>query len=166
MKTPPSLLVRTGSVILALMACLAFATAAESEEAITDKQVIELVKTSVSAMKDDAAGTITKVNKGEHPFRNKDNAALYVFVYDEQLNMVAHPKADLVGKNFKGKPDVKGVKFRDQILDTALTKGAGWVDYAYQKPGEKGIFDKTTYCELAVGSDGKKYVVCAGMYKK
>ena len=80
--------------------------------------------------------------------------------------MVAHPRADLVGKNVKGKPDVKGKKFRDEMVERALKGETGWVDYLYQKPGETGIHPKTTYFAKASGSDGKTYIVCAGKYQR
>jgi signal transduction histidine kinase len=79
--------------------------------------------------------------------------------------MIAHPRAELVGKSMKGKPDIKGKKFRDEIVERALKGETGWEDYLYQKPGETGIHPKTTYFSKAVGSDGVVYIVCSGMYQ-
>ena len=61
---------------------------------------------------------------------------------------------------------LKDKKFRDEIISGAIKKGKGWVNYHYQKPGEKGIHKKTTYYLLVKSKDGKKYVVCSGMYLK
>lgn len=138
---------------------------AADEKDITEAQAIAKVQEAVKAIAKDAPGTFTKINAGEHPFKDKDNQALYVFVYDSDVNMIAHPNATLVGKNFKGKPDVRGKKFRDDIVSVALDKGKAWVDYHYQKPGETGIFEKTTYSEKVKGSDGKVYIVACGKYK-
>lgn len=80
--------------------------------------------------------------------------------------MVAHPRADLVGMSVKGKPDVKGKKFRDEMVERALNGEMGWVDYLSQKPGETGIHPKTTFFAKATGSDRKTYVVCAGKYQR
>lgn len=129
------------------------------------KRVIHLVDKTAKLIAKDAAGTFSKIIAGQHPFKDKDDPALYVFVYNKDVEIVAHPKKVLVGKSYKGKPDVKGKKFRDEIVQLGMTKGVGWVDYSYQKPGEKGIHSKTTYLKKVTGSDGKIYIVCAGMYK-
>ena len=128
-------------VILSLIAGVLQPAVADG---ISESDVTGLVEQTVEALKADAAGTIEKINSAEHPYSNKDNGALYVFVYDKNVNMVAHPKKHLVGRNYKGKPDVRG---------------------SYQKPGETGIHPKTTYCMLVQGSDGKAYIVCSGKYK-
>lgn len=148
-----------------LFSTLFFYGVVAEEKDSTSEEVIAIVDMAVEAMKADAAATIEKINASEHPFINKDNPALYVFVYDKEVNMIAHPNKGLVGKNFKGKPDVKGKKFRDEIVEGAIANGKGWVDYAYQKPGETGIFDKTAYYQLMTGSDSKEYVVISGKYK-
>ena len=142
-----------------------FSALAVAGTPVTKKMVVKLVEKVSQEITKDAPGTFAKIIKAEHPYKNKDNPALYVFVYDTDVKIVAHPKKVLVGKSYKGKPDVKGKKFRDDIVKTGIKSGTGWVDYSYQKPGEKGIHAKTTYLKLVKGSDGNKYVVCAGMYK-
>jgi len=154
---------RTLSVVVLIFFLVSFV---DSAVAITSQEAIDLVKLTSTGLAKDAAGTIEKIINGEHPYKNKDNKAFYVFVYDTDVVIVAHPKKNLVGRNYKGKPDVRGKKFRDAIVQGALDKKNGWVDYSYQKPGEKGIHKKTTYFNLSVGSDGKKYVVCCGKYLK
>lgn len=151
-------------LMLALFA-LPSSILAASEADITEAQAIAKVQEAVKALKKDAPGTLEKIAGGVAPFKDAENPALYVFVYDSDVNMVSHPNKDLMGKNFKGKPDVRGKKFRDDIVSTGLTKGKGWTDYHYQKPGETGIFEKTTYCEKVTGSDGKVYIVACGKYK-
>ena len=133
---------------------------------VTDEDIMGLVEQTAAEISTDAPGTTGKISNGEHPYKNKDNPAFYVFVYDTEVNMVAHPKNKLVGRNYKGKPDVRGKTFRDEIVKGALADGSGWVDYSYQKPGEKGIHAKTTYFKLAKGSDNKNYVICCGKYKE
>jgi polar amino acid transport system substrate-binding protein len=137
-----------------------------SNDGITSEQVINLVEQTSSGITENAAGTFTKINNSEHPYKDRDFPALYAFVYDTSLTMVAHAANSLiVGANFKGKPDVSGKKFRDEILAGALSGGTGWEDYIYTKPGEGGLYYKTTYYKLTPGSNGKLYVVCAGKYK-
>lgn len=139
---------------------------AADEADVTDQMVIDLVAQTAAAVEKDAPGTFAKINAGEAPYVNKDIPAFYVFVYDLEVNMIAHPKAELVGKSMKGKPDPKGKKFRDLIVEGAKKDGTGWVEYMYQKPGDKGLFEKKSYFKVVKGSDGKEYVVISGNYAK
>jgi len=151
---------------LAVALCMIAAPLLAAEEKdITEAQAIAKVQEAVKAISKDAPGAFAKISAGEAPFKDKENPALYVFVYDADVNMIAHPNKDLQGKNFKGKPDVRGKKFRDEIVKMGIENGKGWTDYHYQKPGETGIFEKTTYCEKVKGSDGKVYVIACGKYK-
>ena len=131
---------------------------------VTEPQVIDIVTRTSGDISQDAQGTFDKVIRGEHPYKDKDNSAIYVFVYDSGVNIVAHPKKALVGRCYKGKPDVRGKKFRDEIVEGAIKNTTGWVTYSYQKPKAKGIHQKKTYYKLTNGNDGKQYVVCCGMY--
>jgi len=151
---------------LAWLGLIAFGFSFASDESdITEAQAIALVQIAATHIHTDAQGTFRKIIAGESPYKDPQNSSLYVFVYDANINMIAHPNTDLVGRNFKGRADVRGKKFRDEIVAQALSKGKGWTDYHYQKPGETGIFLKTTYCEKVVGSDGKIYIVACGKYK-
>jgi polar amino acid transport system substrate-binding protein len=154
------------SVLAVFCLCLVYSVSAQDvEKVISSEEVVAIVEMTAAEMAKDAPAVIAKINAGEDPFVSKDNPALYVFVYDKDVNMIAHPNQGLVGKNFKGKPDVKGKNFRDEIIDGAVANGKGWVEYAYQKPGVTGIFDKETYYLMVKGSDGKDYVLTCGKYK-
>ncbi len=132
---------------------------------ITDSQVKKLVKYTASEIEKDAKMSLDKITNAEYPFRDSVNTALYVFVFNLDLVTVAHPNNKLMtGKSKKGKPDINGKLFRDEILSTALTKGSGWVSYQFENPRTKKIEDKKTYFELITGSDGNKYIVCCGKY--
>lgn len=160
--------VQLNLVIVLAVFCLCFVgvlTAEEVEKDISSEEVLAIVEMVAAEIASDTPATLEKINKSEHPFVNKDNPALYVFVYDKEVNMLAHPNTTLVGKNFKGKPDVKGKKFRDEIVAGAIATGKGWVEYAYQKPGATGIFDKVAYYLLVKGSDSKDYILISGKYK-
>src|SRR5215469_5617713 len=61
----------------------------------------------------------------------------YLFAYDGKGNVLlnpAFPKRE--GTNVSGQTDANGKKFHDVMLETARTKGAGWVDYMFPKPGQ------------------------------
>jgi hypothetical protein len=131
---------------------------------ISEQQVVDLVDTTSAAIEKDAAATLAAIDAGKPPYRDPSNPALYAFVYDTQVTLIATPDATVRGQNMKGKPDAAGAMFRDEIVSGALANGSGWVKYVYKEPGQEGLFEKATYYTLATGSDGEKYVVCAGRY--
>ena len=89
-------------------------------------------------------------------------ADMYVFAYDRNMTMVAHPiMPQLVGQNQIGKKDWAGGKyFHREIQGVALSQGSGWVDYQWENPVSKQLDYKMTYFE-GVGD----LIVCAGAYK-
>lgn len=149
-----------------ILAGLIFVTISmNASSAQTSEEVVALVKQTKAAIEENALQTFARINRAEHPYKNKDNPSLYVFVFDTDLTVVAHAiKSKVVGKNVKGKPDVKGKKFRDEMLETAQKDGNGWVDYYFLNPKSKKTEHKTAYIELAVGNDGKGYIVGSGKY--
>ncbi len=87
---------------------------------------------------------------------------LYVFAYDLNAVVVAQPvNPKLLGKNLMEVPDADGKLFRKEIVETAKTKGVGWVDYKYKNPESGKMELKTTYLRKA--SD---IVICCGTYKQ
>lgn len=130
----------------------------------TKEEAKNLVNKAVAAIKEDKNAALAKISSPDGGYYFKEKA-LYAFVYDENCVIKAHPfKPSLIGISYKGKPDIKGKKFRDEIVEKALKDGEGWIDYSYQKPEEKGIHTKTAYFKL-VEKDGNKYIVVAGVYK-
>lgn len=91
-----------------------------------------------------------------------DKGELYVFAYDLQGVMLAHPKnPELIGKNLIAVPDSEGKLFRKEIVEKALSKGSGWVDYMYLNPETNELEHKTTYLQK-VGD----IILCCGAYKE
>ena len=136
-----------------------------AESNITSAQVTDLVNLTSEALAKNTKTTIQDINSGMHPYHDRNYPELYIFVYDMDLKIVA--RADnpyMVGHNFKGMTDVAGTPFRDEILEGALINGTGWQKYIYSNPVEPGLFWKKTAYKLVTGSDGKQYIVCAGMY--
>jgi polar amino acid transport system substrate-binding protein len=137
-----------------------------SDSNVTTLDVTDLVNQTAADLARDAPGTIERINAGQPPYKNGEKPDLYVFVYDPQVTMIAHAdNPRMIGLNYHHKVDVAGVPFRDHLVEGALTNGTGWVDYIYSSPAETGLFWKTTRYQLATGSDGNQYIVCAGMYK-
>src|SRR5688572_2813150 len=86
------------------------------------------------------------------PFRVKD---AYLFVVTstgiEQVNP-AFP--EFVGKNVLNEQDSQGKFLIKEVLETAKTKGSGWVDYMWPKPGEKTASRKSSFVRKArLGND-------------
>ncbi len=100
------------------------------------------------------------------PTRIRSRPDLYVYVFDKYVTEAANANNPaVVGRNFKGVPDMAGRLFRDNIVDGALTNGTGWEDYVFTMPGKIGLYYKSVYYKLVTGSDGKQYIVCVGRYK-
>jgi len=90
-----------------------------------------------------------------------DKGELYVFAYDLQGVMLAHPKnATLIGQNLMNVPDTEGKLFRKEIVERAKSEGSGWVDYVYLNPETNKQEHKTTYFQK-VGD----IILCCGVYK-
>lgn len=124
-------------------------------------------KDDASALVQDAAKYL-KANGREKALQEISKAdgkwvkgELYVFAYDFQGVIVAHPKnAKLVGKNMLEVPDVDGKLFRKDIVEAAKSKGSGWVDYKYKNPESGKIEEKTTFL-LKAGD----VILCCGIYR-
>ena len=92
-------------------------------------------------------------NKGKAAFENfrkKDSewfhGDTYLFVYDMNANVLlnpAFPKRE--GTNVSGQKDTKGKLCHNEIMKTAETKGSGWVDYMFPKPGQTEPSQKWTF---------------------
>jgi signal transduction histidine kinase len=86
---------------------------------------------------------------------------MYVFAYDLNAVMMAHPvNPKLVGKNLLNEADSKGKLFRKEIVELAITKGSGLVDYTYLNPVTKQQEPKTTSIQK-MGD----LIICCGAYK-
>jgi polar amino acid transport system substrate-binding protein len=127
--------------------------------------VTQLVDKAAADIVADAPGTISKINAQQPPYLDQQNPELYVYVFDNQVIEVANADDPaVVGRNFKGVPDMAGKLFRDNIVAGALANGTGWEDYVFTMPGQIGLFYESAYYKLVTGSDGKQYVVCSGCY--
>lgn len=155
------------AVLTVIAVCYGLAAA----QTATKQDVINMVEKAGKLIEEKGDAALAAINnpKGEFIDRAK---ALYVFVFDENVVVLAHPYLpELIGKSMKGKPDDKGRMFRDEIVHKALTKGSGWTEYTYQKPvaiGEEityqARYEKNTYGKLFKHGE-KKYIVCSGTYE-
>ncbi|MBN3764062.1 cache domain-containing protein [Burkholderia sp. Ac-20365] len=88
----------------------------------------------------------------------------YVFVYDLKANVLLNPAFPArEGTNVSGQKDSNGKAFHDAMIETARTKGSGWVDYMFLRPGQTQPSHKWTYVK-AVTIDGVPGLVGSGFY--
>ena len=72
----------------------------------------------------------------------------YLFVTDTNLVTVAHPNAEIVGKDMSQVADSKGTKLFAEIVHIAQEKGEGFLTYLWPKAGEDQPVPKMTYFKL------------------
>jgi signal transduction histidine kinase len=138
-------------VTIGLVAGVSYASEKDDAKALVEKAVA-----SVTSQGKDK--TIAEISKPKGAF---DKGEVYVFAYDLQGVVIAHPKnAKLIGKNLIDVPDNDGKLFRKEIISLAQSKGSGWVDYVYLNPQTKKPEHKTTFIQKA-----GDIVVCCGAYK-
>ncbi|MDY0187533.1 MAG: cache domain-containing protein [Syntrophus sp. (in: bacteria)] len=157
-------------IVVAVFALIAGFYGWAGAQMATKQDVMTMVEKAGKLIeeKGDAALAAISDPKGEFIDRKR---ALYVFVYDKNIVVLAHPyRHELIGQCLKGKPDDEGRMFRDEIVNKALTKGSGWTEYVYQLPPEVGgKVDQITYRKYSYGKlfthGNKKYIVCSGTYE-
>lgn len=88
----------------------------------------------------------------------------YLFAYDLKGNVLLNPAFPArEGTNVSGQKDVNGKQFHDAIIRTAETKGSGWVDYMFPKPGQTQPSQKWAFVK-AVKIDGVSGLLASGFY--
>jgi cytochrome c len=95
------------------------------------------------------------------PFVWKDS---YVFLLDMDGKMLAHPiQPELTRKpTLVNVKDTGGKPLFMEYIAVADSKGKGWVDYIWPKPGQDQAVAKTSYIYRVPGTP---YIVGAGIYK-
>jgi cytochrome c len=123
----------------------------------------------IEAMVNRAAALIeTKGNAALYEFRKRDSewwfGNTYLFVYDKDMNVLlnpAFPKRE--GTNVHGDKDANGKLFQDEFMNVIRSKGSGWVDYMFPKPGQTKQSHKWSYVK-AVKIDEGTGLIGAGFY--
>jgi cytochrome c len=101
-------------------------------------------------------------------FKKRDSewwsGSTYIFAYDQDLNVMLNPAfPQREGTNPRGEKDANGKAFHDEFLRVVQSRGAGWVDYMFPKPGGTRPSRKWSYVK-AVSIDGKPGIIGAGFY--
>ncbi|MGZ3807459.1 MAG: cache domain-containing protein, partial [Bacteriovorax sp.] len=126
-------------------------------------------KSFVIDMMKDAANLIEQKGKDAFPlFRDKTGRFMakdaYIFVMDPngvELVNPAHP--NLEGRNLLDVKDVRNKPLVREMLKVAETRGSGWVNYMWPKPGDSVPTQKSTYA-MKVKVGDQWYLVGCGVY--
>ena len=123
----------------------------------------------IEAMVNKAAALIeTKGKAAFSEFRKRDSewwfGNTYLFVYDKDMNVLLNPAfPQREGPNVHGDKDVNGKLFHDEFMKVVRSKGSGWVDYMFPKPGQNQPSQKWSYIKV-VNIDGGQGLIGAGFY--
>jgi cytochrome c len=137
---------------------------ADSPQSPEAKRLVALV---------DKAATLTE-SKGKTAFpefKKKGSEWLkretYIFIADMNGTILMHPaNPELETKSIIDLKDANGKAFMREFIETAKTKGSGYVDYMWPKPGEKSPSKKLSYVKRTKMPDGEMVIVGAGAYIK
>jgi signal transduction histidine kinase len=127
-----------------------------------DAEMVAMVEKAAAMFKEKGKDyTVKLIGSLEGPFRKGE---LYVFCMTTKGLMLAHP----VNKNLEGTDvsefkDPTGKLYVKEFIKTATGPGSGWVDYLWQRHGEKEHSPKRAYVLKVPGED---ILVAGGVYEK
>jgi len=146
-------------IIPALMLSLVGPTWAESAN---QEEVIAKCQEAAKFIRDNGIDAgVKSIGDKSGPFVWKDT---YVFLMNMDGKMLAHPvKPELTQKDTVIEvKDTAGKPLFLEFVEVANSKGKGWVDYMWPKPGQDQPAAKTSYIYRVPGT---QYIVGAGIYK-
>lgn len=146
--------------------CLGLVTAVCSvgfAQADNNERAEAMVKEAVAFAKAQGKGKLIEAtNLPSGQFHLKKGDTLYLFAYDLSGICVAHGfKAELVGMNRYDAKDINGKYYVREFLDTAKTKGSGWIDYHFLDPKTGKAEWKVTFV-----TRHEDLIICAGAYQE
>jgi signal transduction histidine kinase len=150
-------LVSIAALSLSLFAASSTALAADKG---TADEAVAMVKRAVALIKSDGKDKAFAAiaDPANTAFHDRD---LYIYVYDLNGVALAHgnnPK--MVGKPLIGLKDNEGKAMIKEMVDTAKSKGKGWVDFKWPNPVTKAVESKSGYVERV-----DDMLVGSGIYK-
>ena len=141
--------------------------AIESERRDATRHIVESAHAIVARFHGEAAAgrmtdadARTRALEALNAIRYGDND--YVFVSDMQVRSVMHPiKPELDGKDLSNLRDPNGIALFAEFAKTVRADGAGFVSYAWPKPGHTAPVAKLSYVK---GFEPWGWIVGSGIY--
>ena len=119
---------------------------------------------------EDAASMIESRGELVFPRFTEENARrrqreAYLFVLDEEGNMILHPDPALQGTNQIGLKDINGKPIIKGLIDAASNdQNQGWFHYQWPEPGSPAPIWKSSFVKRVTAPTGMTYVVGCGLY--
>ncbi len=137
------------------------AEATQSKEA---KGIVALVDKAAALTESKGKTAFLEFKKKGSEWLKGEN---YIFIADMNGVILMHPaNPELETKSILDLKDANGKAFMREFVETAKTKGSGWVEYMWPKPGEKTPSKKLSYIKRAKLPTGETVLVGAGIYLK
>jgi len=144
------------TIVLTLLGATSLARAGEFGSRDEAKAMVERAAAFLAANGKEKALAEFSNPKGQ--FIDRD---LYLISYGLDGIRLSHPyNVKLIGKSALDAVDFDGKPYGKEIIETATTKGNGWVDYKFTDPTTKKLSDKTTYV-LKTGD----IIIACGVYR-
>lgn len=139
-------------------------TAVAGYDTATAAETVALAHQAATMILKDKEAALAEISKSDGKFVAGDS---YVFVMNLEGKMLAHPfMPDLMSKNnMLSTPDKNVADPKMPFVEfvvVACTKGEGWVQYMWPKPGSTEPSIKDTYIYRVPGTD---MLVGAGIYR-
>jgi cytochrome c len=116
-----------------------------SDRGTADEAIAMVKKASAYLKANGKEKAYAEFNNPNGQFKDRD---LYLFVMDMSgMEYVNGGNAKLIGKNLIDLKDAEGKAMVREFIETAKTKGKGWVDYKWPNPAKKVVEQKSTYIE-------------------
>ena len=153
------------AVITALFVLAVASTPSFSQQAPPEseksKQIVVLVEKAAALIDRKGKSAFSEFRKTGSEWFNGDTYLLSNDMKGMELFNAAFPK--LEGTDVSGLKDPNGKLLVAEMIKVAQSKGSGWVDYMWPKPGQSQPSQKWTYIK-AVTVDGTPALVGAGFY--
>ena len=123
--------------------------------------VVDAVTKAVAEINQHGQAAVALLRDPTGPFIAKD---AYVFVIDMNGVEVVNPAfPNLEGRSLLDLKDTHGKYLLQEMLQVVQTRGSGWVDYMWPKPGESVSTQKSAYvCQATLGE--KAVMAGCGVY--
>ena len=146
-----------------MLAAMALPGVMALAQTTTPADAAALVKEAVAYAKvNGIAKLILETNQPKGKFHVASGNDLYIFIYNERgvVKAIGFNTEALVGVNRINLRDPDGFPFIQEIINVAVNKGRGWVDYKYPNPVSNKVEQKTSYLEFY-----EDYIIGSGCYK-